>query len=91
MKKIVAIAAACLSLAGCLSDDHQWVSSRATNYYEARGFKVVGYQGYDMHPIGRCYWYVTEHNGTLYESCLLRWGDEVHEYSLSAKNAIKGD
>jgi len=79
-----------VGLGGCVSDDYQWVNSRSLPYYEARGFKVLGYQGYNMWTTGRCYWYTLQRGNTVYESCLLKWGEEVHEYGLKAVDALKG-
>ena len=80
----------CLLLTGCISDDFDWVDRRAKPYYEERGFEVAGYQGYNMWTFGRCYWYTLRRGNVTYQSCLLRWGNEVHEYSLRAVDAIKG-
>lgn len=81
---------ASILLAGCISDDSDFVKERAAQYYESRGFTVIGYQGYNFNPQGRCYWYVTSHNDVTYESCLLKWGGELHEYSLKAVDAVRG-
>lgn len=91
MKKAIVAAILAMGLAGCVSDDYEWVNSRSAAYYQQRGFSIVGYQGYDFHPQGRCYWYTLERMETVYESCLLRWGNEVHEYNLRALNAVKGN
>ena len=88
MKRAALILTAAL-LGGCISDDYDWIDRRAKAYYEARGFQMAGYQGYNMWIIGRCYWYTTRRGEITYESCLLRWGNEVHEYSLRAVDAIK--
>lgn len=63
-------------------DDAAFVKPRAEKFYSERGFRIVGEQGYNMLPIGRCYWYTLERNELLYQSCLLRWGSELHEYNL---------
>ena len=91
MQRLIGAAAALL-LAGCgiVKDDSQWIQERSAPYYTQRGFKVTGYQGYNIRAIGRCYWYTLEKGGTTYQSCLLKWGAEVHEYSLQAVDAIKG-
>jgi hypothetical protein len=78
---------ALLVLSAC-SDQLDFVNRRAPDYYRARGFKIVSYQGYNFTPPGRCYWYVTEREGKLWESCLLRWGDGIHEYSLRSLEAL---
>lgn len=90
MKKQMTIIIVLLAGCGWVKDDAAYVKERSAQYYEQRGFKVVGYQGYNMFVGGRCYWYTLEKNGTTFESCLMRWGDEVHEYSLRAIDAIKG-
>lgn len=89
MRTRIAVVIAALVLSGCISDDYEWVNSRAAAYYKQRGFDVVGYQGYNMWATGRCYWYTTRRGEITYESCLLKWGNEVHEYSLRAIDAIK--
>jgi len=78
-------------LSGCVSDDFSYVNARSKAYYEDRGFQVIGYQGFNMWSAGRCYWYTIERDKTIYESCLMKWGDEVHEYNLRALNAVKGN
>lgn len=64
-------------------DDAGYVVPRAERYYGDRGFSVVGAQGYSMMVQGRCYWYTLRRDGLLYQSCLLKWGDGLHEYNLS--------
>lgn len=77
---------------GCgFRDDSAWITTRSTDYYAARGFKIVGPQGYNIAPIGRCYWYMLDRgDGHVWESCLMRWEDEVHEYNLRCLDAIRG-
>lgn len=89
MKKFILGILICVSLTGCISDDYQYVNSQSVNYYSSRGFKILGYQGYNMLLIGRCYWYTLQRENTIYESCLLKWGDEIHEYNLKAINALR--
>lgn len=90
MRKILLLLAAAV-LSGCWAiDDAAWIDARHKNYYETRGFKVLGYQGYNMWATGRCYWYVTQRSNTIYESCLQNWRGEIHEYNLQAVDAIKG-
>lgn len=92
MKKI-AILFIAVALSGCggwYGGDADFVKSQSADYYTKRGFRVVGYRGYNMYMIGRCYWYTLEKNGTTFESCLMKWGDELHEYNLKAVDAIKG-
>lgn len=89
MNRLVAlIAAASLSACGVI-DDGAWVKARSNDYYTQRGFEVVGHQGYSIGVIGRCYWYTLRKDGITYESCLLKWGNEVHEYNLRAIDAIR--
>lgn len=75
---------------GVYPSDAEWVKSRAQAYYESRGFTILGYQGYNIFPIGKCYWYTLQRGSTVYESCLMRWSGEVHEYDLKAVDALKG-
>jgi hypothetical protein len=91
MKRLF-VTLALLSLVGCgfVMDDAEWVKSRAESYYKERGFSVVGYQGYNIWGTGRCYWYTLRQRETTYESCLLKWGDELHEYGLKAIDALRG-
>lgn len=92
MKNLFGILAL-LALSGCgglFIDDADWVMPRANAYYEARGFKVLGYQGYNMWTIGRCYWYTLARGPVTYESCLMKWGNEIHEYGLQAVDAVHG-
>lgn len=90
MKKLFLLLALSLSGCGIVIDDADFVKPRATGYYSARGFEVLGYQGYNIWVTGRCYWYSLKRNNTVYESCLMEWGGELHEYSLKAVDAIKG-
>jgi hypothetical protein len=91
VKKLMMVVVIVLSGCGWVKDDAAYIQERSEKYYEQRGFKVLGYQGYNMWAIGRCYWYTLEKNGTTFESCLVRWGDEIHEYCLRAVDAIKGE
>lgn len=87
----LALTLACL-LSGCgvVKDDLAWVDARHAAFYKRQGFEVQGYQGYNMWPIGRCYWYTLRKGDVTYQSCLLKWGDELHQYSLQAIDAVKG-
>lgn len=87
----LALTLACL-LSGCgvVKDDFAWVDARHAAFYKRQGFEVQGYQGYNMWTIGRCYWYTLRKGDVTYQSCLLKWGDELHEYSLQAIDAVKG-
>lgn len=51
---------------------------------------MQGYQGYNVWTVGRCYWYTLRKGDVTYQSCLMKWGDELHEYSLQAIDAVKG-
>jgi len=95
MKRVIAMvlmASAVAQMAGCgvVKDDFEWVDARHATFYKQRGFEPQGYQGYNMWAIGRCYWYTLRKGDVTYQSCLLRWGDELHEYSLQAIDAVKG-
>jgi hypothetical protein len=70
-------------------DQAAYVKPRAATYYAARGFRVIGYEGYITYPTGRCYWYTTEREQLLYNSCLMRWGDELHEYDLKPVGGLR--
>lgn len=92
MKKLsIGLLLACL-LSGCgvVKDDFAWVDARHAAFYKRQGFEVKGYQGYNIWTIGRCYWYTLSKGDVTYQSCLLKWGDELHEYSLQAIDAVKG-
>lgn len=90
MKKLTALTIALLCSACGISPEHvAWLASHKT-YYESRGFEVVGSQGYNFLLTGKCHWYTLSRQGTLYQSCLLYWNGETHEYSLQAVDAIKG-
>lgn len=90
--KLVTLVLACALMTGCgvVKDDFQFVNAKHNQFYTERGFVVQGYQGYNIWTIGRCYWYTTTKNNVTYQSCLLKWGDELHEYSLQAIDALKG-
>ncbi len=66
----------------------------AEKAWAANGFKVLGYQGYELGLFstpGGCVWYTLKRDATVYQGCLSRWGNEYHIYSLSALNAVKGN
>lgn len=90
MRKILVVCVLLMSGCGLMQDDASFIQPKAKQFFEERGHTVVSYQGYNMWTIGRCYWYVTEKNGITYESCLLKWGNEIHEYSLRAIDAVRG-
>lgn len=92
MKKLVVgiISSVLLSGCGVAIDDKAFVTAQSQKYYSDHGFRLIGYQGYNIFMAGRCYWYTLEKNGITYQSCLMKWGDELHEYSLQAIDAIKG-
>jgi hypothetical protein len=73
---------------GVVKDDFEWVDARHTEFYKHQGFEVQGYQGYNIWSIGRCHWYTLRKGDVTYQSCLLRWGDEVHQYSLQAIDTV---
>ena len=77
--------------AGAFSNDTiEWVKGKAITHYNTGGFKIVSYQGYNIFPFGYCLWYTTIKDGIHYQSCLIRWNDEVHEYKLRSIDAIRG-
>ena len=84
-------------LSGCSIGNIDYVKERAEKTWQANGFKVVSYQGY-QYGVGipfTCYggaqvWYVLHKypdNGIIYEGSLQRWKDEVHVYNLRAIGA----
>ena len=90
MKKLTLFVIALLcSACGPSPEQVAWLSTHKT-YYESRGFEVVGAQGYNLFLQGKCHWYTLSRQGTLYQSCLLYWIGETHEYHLQAVDAIKG-
>lgn len=97
MKRAVIIAAA-LVACGCTSMNADWVKRRAPAFWQANGFQVVAYEGYNFNlggPFGyggACVWYQLRQvpdNGVLYTGCLMRWGDELHMYSMRAIDAFR--
>lgn len=90
MRAILLLIAMTLGGCGWVIDDADYVKSRADRYYTERGFKVLGYQGYNIWVPGRCYWYTIQRGNTIYESCLMLWSGELHEYGLKAVDALKG-
>lgn len=83
---------------GCTSGNVEWVRAHAVETFKAQGFDIVGDEGWNMRGQiaprygGACVWYVLRKipdNGITYEACLQRWGDEAHQYSLHAIDAIK--
>lgn len=75
------------------------VKKNANATWEAQGFKVVGYDGYEIGSVipftsygGAIVWYRLKRipdNGILYNGAIQRWGNEYHIYSVSAVDAIK--
>jgi hypothetical protein len=68
------------------------IKHNAERVFNANGFDVVGYQGYQLGIFatpGGCVWYTLKKGDITYEACLSRWGDEYHIYSLKALDAIK--
>lgn len=90
--KLISVLILSIHMAACgvVYNDLEWVKARSQSYYAQGDFKIVRYQGYSIARQGRCYWYVLEKDNTIYESCLLKWGDELHEYNFRAVNAIEG-
>jgi hypothetical protein len=89
MKYLISVIAG-VALSACgFKDDADFVKPQAPQFYSERGFQILGYQGYNITTIGRCYWYSLQRGQIVYESCLMKWGDEIHEYSLKAIDAIK--
>lgn len=70
------------------------IKNVAEQVWNRNGFKVVGYEGYELTLFaqpGGCVWYVVRRDATDYHGCISRWGDEYHIYNLRALNAIKGN
>jgi hypothetical protein len=75
-----------------------YVKEHSDETWNALGYKVVGYEGYQIGMQGfneyggARVWYVVHKlpdNGITYSGALWRWGDEIHVYRLSALDAIK--
>lgn len=95
-----------LVLVGCVlffaigsSGNLSWVKERAEEKWQAQGFDVVDYEGYQFGsggyglPYGGAkVWYrlvKRPDNGITYSGCLVRWGDELHVYGPKACDAIQ--
>jgi len=92
---IVALAAL-LYFGGCNYKNVDTIKANAEATWEASGFRVVGYEGYQIGsafttPGGKV-WYVVERqndSSVRYHGLLSKWGDEFHIYNLQAIDAIK--
>ena len=96
LKNAALVAVACSALFGI-----RWLGYRnveatkaaAPKVWEAAGYKIVGYEGYQFAPIhGSSVWYLVrrlDDNGITYHGALAKWGDEYHIYNLKALDAIK--
>lgn len=92
-------ALAALLLAGCSSANLDDVKAHAAETWEAAGFQIIGYEGYNVggwlggSSYGGAYaWYTLRRipdNGITYEGAIQRWGTEYHIYKLTAIDAIK--
>jgi hypothetical protein len=87
-----------LSLVGCGSGNKDYVEQHAAETWEAVGFEVVGYEGFEWgfwgfnSYGGAKVWHRLNkipNNGISYTGFLQRWGDEIHVYGPTATDAIK--
>jgi hypothetical protein len=70
------------------------IKANAEKTFADAGFTISGYEGYQLGDIpcpGGKVWYMLVRDNTLYNAMLCKWGTEYHIYSLTAKNAIRGD
>jgi hypothetical protein len=94
MKKVVIAALVAIALVGCSDSNVAIIKVNAEKTWNAAGFEVVGYEGYEWTGFGRwggCVWYTVKRGTTTYDGCLTKWGDEYHIYSLKALDALKGN
>lgn len=77
-----------LLLSGCSNYNVDTVKLHARETFEANGFTVVGYQGYQYTLLGGCVWYTLKQDTILYKGCITAWDDELHIYNLKALNAV---
>ena len=99
MKRLILLCAMAATISACGYGNTDYVKAHADATWASQGYRVTGYQGYEIGPVvpfsrygGAYVWYQLRQvpdNGITYEGALQRWGDEVHVYSLSAKDAIK--
>jgi hypothetical protein len=66
------------------------VKKHAEKTFNANGFEVIGYQGYELHPIfGGLVWYTLKKGEITYQAAIIKWNKEYHIYNLEAIDAIK--
>lgn len=93
---IIAIAAlGVFSIIGLVNSGYrnvETVKSSHREVWEAAGYEVQGYEGYQWGPIhGGGVWYIVTRKGRpeiTYHGYLAKWGDEIHIYGLSAIDAL---
>lgn len=66
------------------------IKENALFTFEANGFQVIGYQGWEFNFSGACLWYTLQRGVTTYQGCVKKFGNEYHIYHLEAIDAIKG-
>lgn len=97
--KLIAIALAALTLAGCSASNLDYVKPKAEARWKELGFQVVGYQGHQWGALGlgSAYggakvWHelrAIPDNGVTYSGYLTRWGDHLEAYGPFARDALK--
>lgn len=91
----IGLIAAGVYLKGCNYSEVDNIKEHATNTLANAGFKIVGYEGYQIGDMfqtpGGEVWYEmikTNDNNVLYHCFISKWGNEYHIYSIKALNAI---
>jgi len=88
-----------LLMSGCGFGNLDYIKTNAPEVFRENGYKIIGYQGYELSPVipftkygGANVWYIVEKlndNKVTYTCALKRWGNEIHIYNLNAIDAIK--
>lgn len=96
------IAVVVIGIGGCSawftvgsSSNREWLVQKAPDKWEAQGYKVIDYEGYQwgFGGYGTAYggakvWHRLERNGRLYSGWVMRWGEEVHVYGPTAVSIV---
>ncbi len=93
---IVAFIAALVTLGTGSPGNLSYVKWAANETWQAAGFEIVGYEGYQWGGWGyndyggARVWYIVRKpdSGIRYNGYLQRWGNEIHIYNLRAIDAI---
>ena len=89
-----------LFLTACGYGNLDYVKEHAEETFKSNGFEIQGYQGYQYGTVlpfttygGAVVWYTIKQSDSpiMYQAALKRWGDEIHIYSFTAKDAISPD